>query len=140
MHFTYVALLIFGGGIGVRNTFVLGLSKSLLLGCNVSFSCAPLFDAHAYSKMRRKYGWSTVTFWVGNVVLHMVPLFLVWDAKVTLVQGMVAAAIHIFWYVVISKGTGSLDHVYVPLSGRRSWPTLACLAFVTEVGSALIST
>lgn len=137
---THVALWILVWGATSHNSFFLRVGKSLMLGCTVSFSCTPLLDEYAFARMRRRHGWSVSTFWLGHMVIHFIPILLVWRERVEEVHGITAVAVHFMWYWIASKGTWSLDDVYVPIEGGvRAWWWLTCLAFVCEMGAMHLS-
>lgn len=140
MHLTHVALCFLAWGVTSQNDlFLLHVGKCLMFGCTVSFSCAPLFDEHAFERMRRRHGWSTTTFWLGHIALHILPLILVWKEQVEAVHGFTAAAAHVTWYWTASRGTWSLDDVYTPIDGGvRTWWCLTCVALACEMGAVYL--
>ena len=79
------------------------------------------------------------TFWMGHIALHILPLILVWKEQVEAVHGFTAAAAHVIWYWTASRGTWSLDDVYVPIDGGvRTWLFLTCIALVCEMGAVYL--
>lgn len=140
MPLTHVALwCLMWGATSQNNSFLLRAGKCLMIGCTASFSCAPLFDVHIFERMRRRHGWAMTTFWLGHIALHFIPLLFVWREHVEAVHGLTAAIVHITWYWTASRGTWSLDGVYVPIDGGVcTWWCLTCLALVCEMGAVCL--
>lgn len=134
VQLTYIALGILFTGILHDDEFLVSVSKPLLWGIVTSFSSAPLFDKTVYHRMRIKNGWSVLTFWVGNLALHFLPLVFVSHICPHWFHCWVAACFHILWFFVTTKGTFVLDEEYVPLS-KRTWIVLTCIALLTELST-----
>ena len=132
MVFTYVTLLFFF--FGLYDDWCLKVCKPMLWGVALSFSAAPLFDPSVYSRMRAKHRWSRTTFWAGNILLHFVPLFRVESVRPDQDHTQMAAALHIFWYLLVTHGSLDLSTQYVPLP-RWVWMVLMTLAVGTELNT-----
>ena len=134
VQLTYLALFILITGILHDDIFLVSVSKPLLWGIVTSFSSAPLFDSTVYHRMRIKNEWSVLTFWVGNLVLHFLPLVLVSRVTPHWFHCCIAACFHMIWFLVTTRGTFVLDEEYVPLS-KRTWILLMCISLVTELNT-----
>lgn len=102
----------------------------------VTFSCVPLFEPTAYERMRRKHNWTFLQFHAGNVVLHVVPLLVVFGkACVRLRHAILSSFCRLAWSCLVSRGSMRLDDAYVPLA-PATWTRLHALSCAVDLAVA----
>jgi len=136
VSYTTISLTLYAIAHATRSAVVSAIAIPTLWGVLTSFSCAVLIDPTAYARLRRKRGWSTLTFWSGYVVLHVLPVCLPPPcATVEWHHGALAAALHVAWWVAVTRGTMDLGEIYVA-APPRLW--YACLATVVLTDAVVI--
>ena len=105
-------------------------------GSLVAFHTAFLVDRTSIARFARTVGLSPAAFLVANLVFHAGPcLFsLIQPVALHLLHGLVAAALHVWWGVLVSQGTMRLDDVYVPMS-PRAWKWMWTVSIVVEIAT-----
>ena len=102
------------------------------LGVAFSFHSAILFDRTAFARIASRHGYrSMARFHVENALAHLAPCLLT-HRPCRAVHGVVAAALHLGWGLVASRGTLRLDHVYVAMP-PLVWAAMWSVAATTEV-------
>ena len=129
MHFTRLVLLLWAFGTYVSSDDVLAVWYACACGVHASFSMAPVLDASVYARMREKMRWSEVEFYVGHLILHVLPLMcaLLFYERPQLQHGIVSAALHGFWFLCTD-----MNKEYVDMK-KEEWQTLMLIAFTTEI-------
>ena len=105
-----------------------------------SFHVGMLMEPPAYHKLLKWNGVSPVLFWVGDFVVHGLPLcfyFVIEKESLTYAHGLITASAHLSW-AYLSYGTLFLDHVYVPMS-RSVWIAMWLVSITTHLGVPLIA-
>ena len=106
------------------------------IGSLTGFHVAGYLDPSAYARMRRRKGWTVPYFYLGHVVLHVVPVIVLLPdpaRPVALEHGCTAALLHLAWYLITD-----VDAIYVPM--RRSvWRLSMAYAIVAELWVPYIS-
>jgi hypothetical protein len=111
----------------LRPEWIVRVAACYMWGNLVSFSCTPLFDETAYSRLRSRRGWTVWQFWGGHIVLHMLPLYYLRELTFRWYDGVAAAMIHSCWVHRVC-----LNDVYAPLP-VMTWVALVGIAHLTEI-------
>jgi hypothetical protein len=132
MQFTRVALLLLATSCLMNSPVLGGVAVATQWGVVASFTCAPVFDPTVYARMRRKHGWSIAYFYVGHILLHLLPLWFAIArlARPTRRQSAIAVGLHGAWFAF-----ADLDRLYVPLRDGV-WLRLFAIAVVAELACA----
>lgn len=87
-----------------------------------AFHTAYVLDRTCFSRMRRKHGWSMLTFHAGDAVLHHAPLVVALGSGAHPTSTHVLAALGAFWAWcgVATGGSLVLDRAYVVMP-RAAW-------------------
>lgn len=102
-------------------------------GSTVSFSCVPFFDSLAYQKQREKNKFSLVLFYVGHIVLHVLPCTFIYynlSKDINVYTCVSAFGLKLLW-AYFTCGSIYLDNVYVPLE-KSIWKKVWFVSFVSH--------
>lgn len=126
----YLTLMCIGFMMGVESV-LWSVACNLSFGSTISFSLLPFFDETAYQRQISKLGISVSVFYIGHVILHILPcVFIMYypPQSVSLVHVWVAHIIKLLWAYCIQRSI-FLDQVYVPLQ-THVWYKMWALSFV----------
>lgn len=140
--FTLVCNLIFFCACYTQNSFLVCVALCNALGALVSFSLAPMYDPTVYPRMRQRKGWSIVPFFLGHVLVHIVPTIILYqmlppEMNAKHEAGGLAALIHVGWGYYVSGGTWVFDKYYVTLPAYV-WRQLFGIAILVELLSPTV--
>ena len=120
--------------------YVMGLDSTLwkvsccnIFGSTISFSCVPFWDSLAYKKQREKNNFSISVFYIGHIVLHIVPcIFICYNLPmdIDIYTCINAFGIKLLW-AYITNGSIYLDNVYVPME-KNVWEKMWFVSFVSH--------
>ena len=136
IEFTRVTWIILFCGINQATCWCVAMC--LMMGNFISFSSVALFDKTVYRRMRAKRNWSPLTFYGGHVLLHVLPLSLlyVYPTDVTVSHSLLAVAVHSYWWYVVECTIG-MNQLYVPLQ-RKHWNNAFLVAFIAELSMCVM--
>ena len=132
MQFTRLALLMLATSYLMNTPILGGVAIATQWGVVCSFTFAPLLDATVYARMRQKHRWSRRQFYIGHIMLHILPLCV---AVLTLprpnwIQSCTAVLIHSSWFAL-----ADVNRLYVHLP-HTTWRRLFAVAVLAELACA----
>lgn len=94
----------------------------------VSFSVAGAIHENSHRDMASRIGVSDATFQFMHVLVHGLPIVALYSPITVRGTGLVTAALHVIWGILVSGKRLNLDRIYVRI---EDWTLLWCISVFT---------